>query len=136
MITDIDLSGQTTFINLWLFSNLLSSLDLSHFVCGLIAEPWIANGPAWGGGTGENPNLQCIEVDDVNCWNSNNIWGIDTNIQYFSTNCNTTSIFEYSTNKELIKVTDLLGRETKAKTNTPLIEIYNDGTVEKKIVIE
>ena len=47
----------------------------------------------------------------------------------------TTSIKEYSTNKKLLKVTDLLGRETK-KTNQPLLYIYNDGTVEKKVIIE
>jgi len=45
------------------------------------------------------------------------------------------TIEEYSTNKELLKVTDLLGRETK-QTNQPLFYIYNDGTVEKRIVIE
>jgi hypothetical protein len=38
-------------------------------------------------------------------------------------------------NKKLLKVTDLLGRETK-QTNQPLFYIYNDGTVEKRIVIE
>ena len=37
---------------------------------------------------------------------------------------------------ELLKVTDLLGRETKGKTNEPLFYIYDDGTVEKRIVIE
>ena len=40
-----------------------------------------------------------------------------------------------SIKKELLKVTDLLGRETK-RTNQPLFYIYNDGTVEKRIVIE
>jgi len=33
------------------------------------------------------------------------------------------------------KVTDLLGRETK-QTNQPLLYIYDDGTVEKKIILE
>jgi len=47
-----------------------------------------------------------------------------------------TAIQEHSTNKELLKTTDLLGRETKPKKNTPLIDIYDDGTVEKRIVIE
>ena len=47
----------------------------------------------------------------------------------------TTAIKEHSTNKELLKVTDLLGRETK-QTNQPLFYIYDDGTVEKRIVIE
>jgi len=38
-------------------------------------------------------------------------------------------------NKELIKIVDFLGRETK-QTNQPLFYIYDDGTVEKRIVIE
>ena len=46
-----------------------------------------------------------------------------------------TSVEEYNTNKELLKVTDILGRETK-QTNQPLFYIYDDGTVEKRIVIE
>tara|TARA_B110000008_G_scaffold98088_1_gene100797 strand:+ start:1287 stop:3350 length:2064 start_codon:yes stop_codon:yes gene_type:complete len=37
--------------------------------------------------------------------------------------------------KTLLKVTDLLGRETK-QTNQPLFYIYDDGTVEKRIVID
>ena len=44
-------------------------------------------------------------------------------------------IEEKTTNKELIKVTDLLGRETK-QTNQPLLYIYDDGTVEKRITID
>jgi hypothetical protein len=45
------------------------------------------------------------------------------------------SIAEYTINKELLKVTDLLGRETK-QTNQPLFYIYDDGTVEKKIILK
>lgn len=44
-------------------------------------------------------------------------------------------IEEQFKNKELLKVTDLLGRETK-KTNQPLLYLYNDGTVEKRITID
>ena len=54
---------------------------------------------------------------------------------YFSTNCPPSEIQEYSLNKELLKVIDILGRETK-QTNQPLIYLYDDGTVEKRIVIE
>jgi hypothetical protein len=38
-------------------------------------------------------------------------------------------------NRKLKKIVDLLGRETK-QTNQPLFYIYDDGTVEKRIVIE
>ena len=51
---------------------------------------------------------------------------------------NVTSTFNIpiNPNRKLEKVVDILGKETKPKTNTPLIEIYDDGTVEKRIVIE
>ena len=38
--------------------------------------------------------------------------------------------------KKLIKIVDVLGRETKKAKNEPLFYIYDDGTVEKKIVVE
>ena len=41
-----------------------------------------------------------------------------------------------NTNKTLIKVIDILGRESNQERNTPLFYIYDDGTVEKKIIIE
>ena len=45
---------------------------------------------------------------------------------------------EHSKNKELLKITDLFGRETKQtnQPNQPLFYIYDDGTVEKKLIIE
>jgi hypothetical protein len=46
------------------------------------------------------------------------------------------AIEEHITNKKLLKITGLLGRETKGKKNQPLFYIYDDGTVEKRIVIE
>ena len=45
-------------------------------------------------------------------------------------------IEEQETNKELLKVTDLFGRETKGSKNEPLFYIYDDGTVEKIITID
>ena len=50
---------------------------------------------------------------------------------------NTTTIEESrNSNKSLLKITDILGRTTEDATNTPLFYIYNDRTVEKRIVIE
>jgi hypothetical protein len=53
-------------------------------------------------------------------------------------NGNITSTFNIpiSSNRKLEKVVDILGRETKPQQNTPFIEIYDDGSTEKKIVIE
>ena len=50
--------------------------------------------------------------------------------------CNATAIEENNTTKQLLKITDVLGRESKPKPNVPLFYRYDDGTVEKKIVIE
>jgi Leucine-rich repeat (LRR) protein len=50
-------------------------------------------------------------------------------------NHSTTAVNELVNSKKVIKITDLLGRETKL-TNQPLFYIYDDGTVDKRIVIE
>ena len=51
--------------------------------------------------------------------------GVDQNTQ--------TAINDYSTNnKSLIKVVDLLGRETTFEVNRLLFYIYSDGSIEKK----
>ena len=42
----------------------------------------------------------------------------------------------FPNNKQLIKIVDLLGRESKDLKNKPLFYIYDNGTVEKKIFLE
>ena len=53
-------------------------------------------------------------------------------------NGNVTSTFNIplNSNRKLEKIVDILGKETKSQTNTPLIEIYDEGSTEKKIIIE
>ena len=41
-----------------------------------------------------------------------------------------------NTPKQLIKIVDVVGRETPFKPNTPLLYIYDDGTVERKVVLK
>ncbi len=49
----------------------------------------------------------------------------------------TIGILDITNNKRnLVKITDLLGKETPYRRNTPLFYIYDDGTVEKRMVIE
>ena len=63
---------------------------------------------------------------------------------YFSEDCNypencsspTAGITELSTSKYLIKILDMMGRETTFKPNTPLIYVYDDGSTEKVFTIE
>jgi len=130
-LTSLDVSQNTALNTLWCGNNQLTSLDVRNGnntnLTGLSLN--ITN----------NPNLFCIDVDDV-VWSTTNWTVANGNMidstMYFSTNCSgTTSIQEHTTNKELLKVTDLLGRETKG-TNQPLLYLYDDGTVEKRIVIE
>ncbi len=50
---------------------------------------------------------------------------------------NINAINDVSTSKgRLVKIIDVLGREIKAIKNTPLFFIYDDGTIEKRIIIE
>jgi hypothetical protein len=49
----------------------------------------------------------------------------------------TTSLFDITQNKNnLVQITDMLGQKIPYRKNTLLIYIYNDGTVEKRIIIE
>ena len=43
---------------------------------------------------------------------------------------------EHNVSKQLIQVIDIFGRESKEIKNQPLIYIYDDGTVEKRIILE
>lgn len=53
--------------------------------------------------------------------------------------CLSTSVAEAeltSGDRELVKVIDLLGRETELRLNTPLIKIYSDGSTERVFIME
>ena len=201
-LTSLDVSNNTSLGLMGCGSNQLSSLDVSNntvlaaLVCennqleclnfknenNILLVTFQASG---------NPNLTCIEVDDVNYstanWTSIDLWA------YFSTDCNNngclcipsfssitaegldsytapsgvvyttegvytdtiinaagcdsiitinlsmnfTGVIEVNnTPKQLIRIVDLLGRETPFKPNTPLLYIYNDGTVKRKMIIK
>ena len=133
--TSLDLSNNTALIYLWCSSNQLTSLDLRNGNNTNIEL--IPTNSAYNIVMTNSPNLSCIDVDDAT-WSTANWTVSNGNIDpqhYFSNNCSGTTIQEYTTNKIFFKVTDLFGRETK-QTNQPLFYIYDDGTVEKRIVIE
>ena len=52
----------------------------------------------------------------------------------YSSTSNINELDKYT--RRLFKITDMLGQETPYRRNTPLFYIYDDGTVEKRIVIE
>ena len=123
----LDVSANTALTDLYCLLNQLTSLDVRN-----------------GNNTNMtlfivefNSNLTCINVDNAT-WSTANWTVANGNIDpqhYFSNNCSETAIEEHTTNKELLRTIDVLGRETK-QTNQPLFYIYDDGTVEKRIVIE
>jgi len=89
----------------------------------------------------ENPNLNCVQVDDAE-WSSANWTNFNGQIDpqmYFSEDCNndcTSSLTELNTSKNLFQILDLMGRETSFKPNTPLIYVYDDGSIEKVFSVE
>ncbi|MAW21478.1 MAG: hypothetical protein CMD16_03675 [Flavobacteriales bacterium] len=144
-LTILDVSNNSALVTLDCYSNQIATLDITQN----IALTWLdchsnqlvfldlRNGNNTAIGTDfyatNNPDLTCINVDDVSFSNTN--WTDIDPQHFFSNNCTGTSVEEYITKKDLLKVTDLLGRETK-NTNQPLFYIYNNGIVEKRIVIE
>jgi len=148
-ITAIDVSQYTNLILLDCAFNHITTLDVSnnHSLQSLISQDNPLTYLDIRNGNNQNmidflcfdnPNLYCINVDDV-AWSTTNWTVANGNIDaqhYFSANCPPlSSIQEYITNKKLFKVVDILGRETKG-TNQPLFYIYDDGTVEKRMTIE
>jgi endonuclease/exonuclease/phosphatase family metal-dependent hydrolase len=87
-----------------------------------------------------NSELSCIRIDDyMSSWSA-----YDYNISdhrpvglKLEVDALISTIHNLeNSNKNLIKIVDVLGRETKSKKNTPLFYMYDDASVEKKIVIE
>ena len=87
-----------------------------------------------------NSELSCIRIDDyMSSWNA-----YDYNISdhrpvglKLEVDAVISTIHNLeNSNKNLIKIADILGRETKPKTNTPLFYMYDDGSMEKRMVFE
>jgi len=71
--------------------------------------------------------------------NSNDIPYVDVimdSVRVFSIPLSNNISLATETNRRLIRIIDLLGQEKKYKKNTALFYIYDNGTVEKRIVIE
>ena len=87
-----------------------------------------------------NSELSCIKIDDyMSSWNAydNNISDhrpVGLKLQVDAVVSNTLELEPKG--KNLIKVVDISGRETKYRNNTPLFYMYENGSVEKKIVVE
>ena len=74
-------------------------------------------------------NLACVEV--------NNETGEYDSLSVCEEECTSSFIKKPNKiNKKLKKITNLLGQEIPIRKNTPMFYIYDDGTVEKKVIIE
>ena len=147
-LTSLDVSQNNALVDLDLGFNQLTSIDVSQntdlmilncnnnqLTCLNVANADNIN--FYGFYAMANPNLTCIEVDDVG-WSTAN-WTIIDPQTSFSEDCNndcTLSLTELNTSKNLIQILDLMGRETSFKPNTPLIYVYDDGSTEKVFSVE
>ena len=111
----------------------------------LLIIPFLSFGQGWEqtfGGTNRDVGESVQQTSDggyiITGWtNSFGSWSYVYLIKTDdSGNITSTLNIPISSNKKLEKVIDLLGRETKTQPNTPFIEIYDDGSTEKKIVID
>ena len=141
-----DLTGIASFISLkdlfcysnqLLFLNLSNNTQLFEVSCGSNQLTYIDvrngnNSGLWYFNAMNNPSLTCIDVNDVA--NAEYNWASDSWTN-FSINCNATEIKDYSNQRKLIKVFDVFGRSVIPKPNMPLLYIYDDGTTEKKLII-
>ncbi|MEJ6749326.1 MAG: hypothetical protein QNK60_05300 [Flavobacteriales bacterium] len=122
-LSTINLSNNTQLFEVTCSGNNLISIDLRNG----------NNLGLWYFLSMNNPNLNCIDVEDISYCEDN--WSVDSWTS-FSNNCNPTSIYSTVKNRKLIKIMDIHGRLTKTMPNTPLIYIYSDGSIEKRIFIQ
>ncbi len=153
-LTVLDVTTNTSLKSIYCTQNYIVHLDVSNclqlneLMCnyGKLSTLNMNNinlNNIWDFDASANPELTCIEVNDTAL--ANYKWElisgeIDTQ-QYFSLNCgwDPVTIEEKNTvytNHKLISIVDVLGRESKPTPNVPLFYRYDDGTVEKKLIIE
>ena len=151
-LTTLDVSQNSNLAEVQCWSNQITSLDVSqntslgYVQCqgNQLTYLNVANGnnlmmgavPTFN--ATNNPYLSCIEVDDAS-WSTAN-WTVSSGHidaqHYFSNDCEETGIDEHNRIKKLLKCTDLLGREVNHTPNQILFHLYDDGSVEKKFVVE
>jgi len=110
--------------------------DISTGIC---SDPGTGNGQyttltACQSACAVTPSWDCDSVSG--CFDPGTGLGMYSSITACNQVCGVSVIEEYTTTKELLKITDILGREIKGTKNKLLFYKYDDGTVEKKIIIE
>ena len=82
--------------------------------------------------------ITCINYQDFTGMNTCCVeWIWDANLGVWAKMGSVTSIGEINSfDKKLIKIVDVLGRETSINSNQTLFFIYEDGTIEKRYIID
>ena len=78
-----------------------------------------------------NEGIGYVEVTETNTNGCSTTSTLEVTISNESTNIN-----EYNKTRKLIKTINLLGQEIKPQKNQSYIEIYDDGTRKRKIIVE
>lgn len=127
-ITELDVSRSTILSDLDCQSNQLTCVNAKNGNnTGIISDNFHVE---------NNASLTCVEVDDPT-WSTANWSNIDAGVVFdvnCSNACSSVGISEFNPRpKKLLRIVDLLGRETKLKPNTPLIFLYDDGSAQQVI---
>ena len=117
----LDLSHNPDLVNLFCPNNDLHCLNVTG------TNLYLLN-------TEMNPNLLCIEVNDINYATSN--WSDDVSPgTSFSINCNnscTNDLNELVTSEVyLVRIMNLLGQEVNSEYNSVQIHVFSDGSTKK-----
>ena len=126
----LDLSKNILLEYLYCNWNNLSELDVSNNI--LLEWLWCK----W------NEELDCVQVWDVDYAINQTYSIMKENYEvvgpYFNSDATWSLDCEYDTQNipYLIKNINFIGKDINTKTNVPFIEIYDDGSVQKKYVIE
>ena len=123
-LTSIDLSNNIALKILFISDNQLTQLDISNNPLINILH------------TFNNPGLECINVYDIT--QANNFPAghaqLDNN-QYFSESCMLTDVAETYQYRKVVKIIDLWGKDV-IMYNQPVFFIYDDGSVERRVIIQ
>ena len=110
----------------YVWKNGLNGVEVEHFKI-------IDGGHTWPGSN--FPNSNGLTNFDINA--SVEIWRFFSKYDINGLISTSTFIAEIeSKGKKLIKVVDVLGKESLLMSNTPLFYIFDDGSVEKKLIIK
>ena len=126
-ISSLNLSNNNQLSQLFVRNSVLMSLNLRNGNNVIMDSLFITG----------NPNLTCIEVNNINYFNNNfNLVNINIDNQHFySNNCNISNINNFVENNKVEKIIDFSGRNSIYKNNLSII-IYKDGKIEKRLIID